>query len=556
MKNIVVLFILLITYQLNTVAQVAVNNNGNASNNSAMLDISSSNKGFLIPRLTIAQRDSIENPDNGLIVFSTDNNTISFFDTTNNRWQDLKSSLNNHTISDADGDTYISIQPQTNSDTIKISVNDTIKWMFIKNSLYSVNNGYAVYIGEGVGTSTLGTSNENINRNVCIGYFAGHNYTDYNGGNVVVGHLALFSDTSGYFNVAIGTNTLYENLSGIYNVAIGTDALHHNITGNKNTAIGNNALLNNTKGGLNIAIGELALEKNLKSRYNMAIGYRALSNIVFDTAGTAYSDTSGHNIAIGEEALYSPGNRSFSYDDVAVGYRSGYKNIRGHGNTAVGKESLRENTNGNFNTAFGFEALLNNVTGSYNSALGCQADVATGNLENSTAIGYAATVTASNEVRVGNANITSIGGQKSWSVLSDGRFKTDVKEDVEGLEFILALRPITYVVDHDKYNQFVGRRNMVNSRRLSDYRTGFVAEEVGVAAQNLGFEFSGVSPPDNEKDYYSLRYGQFVVPLVKAMQEQEVQIKQQQKILDEQEKMLKQLLLDVQKAKKILVLSN
>ena len=42
------------------------------------------------------------------------------------------------------------------------------------------------------------------------------------------------------------------------------------------------------------------------------------------------------------------------------------------------------------------------------------------------------------------------------------------------------------------------------------------------------FNFSGVVPPQNDKDHYSLRYAEFVVPLVKAVQEQQEMIKQLQ----------------------------
>ena len=39
-----------------------------------------------------------------------------------------------------------------------------------------------------------------------------------------------------------------------------------------------------------------------------------------------------------------------------------------------------------------------------------------------------------------------------------------------------------------------------------------------------GFNFTGVDTPKNENDHYSLRYASFVVPLVKAVQEQQTQI--------------------------------
>jgi hypothetical protein len=40
----------------------------------------------------------------------------------------------------------------------------------------------------------------------------------------------------------------------------------------------------------------------------------------------------------------------------------------------------------------------------------------------------------------------------------------------------------------------------------------------------LSFEFSGVHRPIDEKDHYTIGYEQFVVPLVKAVQEQQEQL--------------------------------
>ena len=58
--------------------------------------------------------------------------------------------------------------------------------------------------------------------------------------------------------------------------------------------------------------------------------------------------------------------------------------------------------------------------------------------------------------------------------------------------------------------------------------TGFIAQEVEEAAKEVGFNFSGVVPPSHDKDHYSLRYAEFVVPLVKGMQEQQELIELQQ----------------------------
>lgn len=52
--------------------QIAVNSDGSQPDNSAMLDVKSTSKGLLIPRLTSAQRSAIVNPVAGLMVFQTD----------------------------------------------------------------------------------------------------------------------------------------------------------------------------------------------------------------------------------------------------------------------------------------------------------------------------------------------------------------------------------------------------------------------------------------------------------------------------------------------------
>jgi hypothetical protein len=65
-------------------------------NNSAVLDVQSTSKGMLIPRMTSAQRSSIASPATGLLVFDTNTesfwfksagNWIELIDTSNNAWK-------------------------------------------------------------------------------------------------------------------------------------------------------------------------------------------------------------------------------------------------------------------------------------------------------------------------------------------------------------------------------------------------------------------------------------------------------------------------------------
>ncbi|CAN5694596.1 hypothetical protein BH10BAC3_BH10BAC3_03530 [soil metagenome] len=51
---------------------VAVNNSAASANASAILDVSSSQKGILIPRLTTVERDAVKSPATALLIFNSD----------------------------------------------------------------------------------------------------------------------------------------------------------------------------------------------------------------------------------------------------------------------------------------------------------------------------------------------------------------------------------------------------------------------------------------------------------------------------------------------------
>jgi len=63
--------------------------------NSAALKITSSNKGILIPRLTISERNAINNPSTALLIFQTDN-TPGFYYYDGTQWVNLTNSNNNN----------------------------------------------------------------------------------------------------------------------------------------------------------------------------------------------------------------------------------------------------------------------------------------------------------------------------------------------------------------------------------------------------------------------------------------------------------------------------
>lgn len=215
--------------------------------------------------------------------------------------------------------------------------------------------------------------------------------------------------------------------------------------------------------------------------------------------------------------------------NTAVGYQALRNNTTGTFNTAAGYQAILNNSSGSQNTACGYQALSNNTTGSNNTALGAFANVASGALTNATALGFGASVNASNKVRIGNGSVTVIEGQVPYTFPSDRRIKKDVTNNVPGLSFITRLRPVTYHLDMDQLARVMKTPDYLRSTEAETLqtkiqKTGFIAQEVELAAQEINYDFDGINKPNEKVSYYGLSYSSFVVPLVKAVQEQQEMI--------------------------------
>ncbi|MEM9528894.1 MAG: hypothetical protein AAGA31_19945, partial [Bacteroidota bacterium] len=71
-----------------THAQVAINTSGNVPDTTAMLDVSGSDKGILIPRMDSTSRIAILNPADGLTVYDTTTTTFWYYD--NDQWNEIR----------------------------------------------------------------------------------------------------------------------------------------------------------------------------------------------------------------------------------------------------------------------------------------------------------------------------------------------------------------------------------------------------------------------------------------------------------------------------------
>lgn len=225
-----------------------------------------------------------------------------------------------------------------------------------------------------------------------------------------------------------------------------------------------------------------------------------------------------------------------------VGSTSGQFTTTGNLNTGIGHASLNGNISGVGNSGLGKSSLLTNTTGSNNTGVGRLADVATSGLSNATAVGYNATVSVSDKVRLGSTTVTVVEGQVPYTNPSDARFKFNVQENVPGLDFIKKLKPVTYNFDTKKFDEHLNKnrnREEVANEDFSEstaiIRTGFLAQDVEKICTDLGYNFDGLHVPDasNPTDNYGIAYSQFIMPIVKAVQEQQVIIETQKTELEQ-----------------------
>lgn len=296
MKTHLLLLILLFGIISFSEAQVSINQSGNDPHESAMLDVSSTDKGLLIPRLTSYQRLQIANPVNGLLVFDLTNNSFWFYNEEANQWEQLSGS------------------------EIEL-LNDL-------------------------------TDAQSDQSSVFLGYQSGIND---NGGNsnVAIGINSLRNNVNGYYNSAVGFGALQSNISGKGNAANGMWALNKN-NGNYNTAVGNMAMYFNNSGSENVAIGNGAMKWN-NGHKNTIIGQNAGGSLGSGDANIFLGYKAGFNES-GSNKLYIENSPSstpliggdFATDEVDI---NGDLNVNGQiritgGNPAEGKV-LTSDENGN-----------------------------------------------------------------------------------------------------------------------------------------------------------------------------------------------------------------
>lgn len=356
------LLVLSVFFNTRSAAQsLAINTDGSSANASALLDVKSTQKGVLIPRMSRTERNAIASPAAGLLIYQTGPDSIGYHYYDGTRWSTVLSNSNSDLLAWRTGG---------NTGTIDgshyIGTTDNIPLNF------RVNNQKAGRIDQVSGNSFFGYQAANANTagagNTAMGYQSllanqsGNN-------NTAVGYLASRDNISGGQNTAAGYASMILN-TGSNNTAYGFYSMYNNVAGSNATAIGYQSMLyaNNTSTPFtnnNVAVGFEALKGSATPAantglYNSAIGYQALLN---NSSGSA-------NTGLGYLALQ---NNTTGYSNTAAGMDAMKANTTGYNNTATGVQALTANTSGTFNTATGVAALSSNTTGYNNTAMGMQA---------------------------------------------------------------------------------------------------------------------------------------------------------------------------------------
>ncbi len=316
-------------------------------------------------------------------------------------------------------------------------------------------------------------------------------------------NVALDIRTNNQINLTIGTSGQIGTIKSGSSVFIGYSVGYQAVS---SVLIGFGAAYSLT-GANNVVIGRKAMEHGTTGQYNIALGYESMGGV----------RDGDNNIGIG---YHTSGNSRHGDNNISIGTEAGWDfRPNAAGNVLVGCGTGENLEDGHNNTAIGYLAY---DCGSWGE-----------DFTNSTAIGYQTSIGADNQIHLGNSSITEIKGQVSFSTYSDGRIKDNVTEDVKGLEFIKKLRPVTYNLNKHKQDKIMGIVDNSTSKSKYDIEkikfSGFIAQEVEQAANNCGYDFSGINKPKKDGGLYGLKYADFVVPLVKAMQEQQKQIEELKK---------------------------
>jgi hypothetical protein len=395
---------------------------------SAVLDIYSTSKGVLVPRLSSSNIALISNPAEGLLVYNTDVNSFYFYNGIT--WIDLSSagssiwSLNSGNGAVYLNESYSMVGIGTDDPMSRLSVmagnganpDDAIfeikdehgepifrvtsegVRVFIKDFNKGVSGGFAV--GKyGAAKDVPDTAYliitpdstrvyaEETEKGVAGGFAVGkygaakgtaENFLHLTEDNYLIGHRAGDSLTTGLYNLFLGYEAGISDMTGGSNIFLGYQSGYSNKSGDANVFIGNNSGRHNTTGYYNVYIGNDAGSLGTEGTFNVCVGNSAGQDITTGTSNVLIGRnarenilSSGNNVILGAES--GAGTTVGTGGNVYIGYKTANSNQDGNSNVMIGGETGFHNLSGRNNTFIGYRAGENNISGIYNVFIGNEA---------------------------------------------------------------------------------------------------------------------------------------------------------------------------------------
>jgi len=403
---------------------------------SAMLDVSSTTKGFLPPRMSEIQRVLILKPDAGLIVYQTDGKKgLYYYD--GSSWTYVMNQFNaitpNETVVAIGGGANDGIATYGTVAKAPTPVYVTSEWLNVGGYSVYLKNKRMIYGNDFDGTAALTSNLLSAGITSSTTLAVGTNAT-------ITGTLTVGGVTTINNNATISGNL---NVSNINGVTIGTG----NSTNNNNIGIGSGAL-NAISGNRNTAVGKESLSTAVNASNNTAIGYQSLIT----------NQTGDKNTAIGSGSDVGSTNLK---NATAIGYNA----IVNSSNTIqLGDANVTSvNTSGTI-TAGGFNGPLtgNAITATTAGNITATTNTTLTSLSNLTSVGtltsltVSGTTTLNNTLAVGNnttlsgtltvasGKLTTLNGglQNYGSITSTGTF---INSGATALNNTLAVAGITTI---------------------------------------------------------------------------------------------------------------
>ena len=344
---------------------------------SSVLELESTSKGFLPPRMTAAQRMAIGNPAQGLLIFQTDAPSGLYY-YTSAAWAMVNPMS-------AIGDM---IYGGTSGTGTRLAAGSEGEVLTMTSGIPS----WAAFSG----VTALGPISETSTSNgatITSGTLNLSPASATHGGLLTTGAQAIsgsktFSSDATINALTIGKGAGNSTSINLDNTAFGRQALKFNTTGLNNTAVGSSALTINSVGNQNTAVGSFSLKSNTTGIENTAVGFSSLNSNSTGSSNTAYG-----NLSLGSL------NSAASNNNTAIGSMATNQLLQGANNTAVG---------GKAGLYYGMTGTVANTVMNNSVLIGYNARPNASGETNEIVIGSDALGNGNNTVQLGNTDITNV----------------------------------------------------------------------------------------------------------------------------------------------------